>query len=338
MSVSTDPPSVLHLMDSLPKVELHVHLEGAISPHRVGMLADAVGENGQTRLSTITDLDELLKTLDWVCGLVRDHESAMAVAHDFAVAASRQGTVYAEVIVNPTHWSGMHFSDLLPALAEGFDLAADEGYADCRLLPSILREQSESEAIELVEWMGEADLHRIAGLSVDGNEESAGRTAPRFASAFSRASDLGFGLTAHAGETSGPEGVVDALDVLGVSRVDHGVRSAEDPDLARRLADEQIALNVCLTSNARLLYGGMERHPIRDLLAVGVPVTFNTDDPEILETSLSAEYALAVRWCNLTANDLVATLRTAIAASFCDEQDKASLMWSLDEWAGTVDL
>jgi adenosine deaminase len=241
---------------------------------------------------------------------VRTPESAAAVAHGFAVAASREGTVYVEVIVNPTHWSGMHFSDLIPALSSGFDRAAGEGFADCRLPPSLRRDQSESEALELVERMGDAGPSRVVGLSIDGNEKCAGRTASRFESAFSRASDLGFGLTAHAGESSGPGGVVDALDVLGVSRVDHGVRSAEDPALVRRLADERITLNVCLTSNVRRLYSSMTQHPIRDLLAAEVPITFNTDDPEILSTSLRAEYDLAARWCQLTAGDLEASVHT----------------------------
>jgi adenosine deaminase len=322
---------------SLPKVELHVHLEGAISARRIAALATSAGEPDEVQLSSITELDELLSTLDWVCGLVRDHHAAMAVAHDFSVAASRQGTVYAEVIVNPTHWAGLHFSQLLPALAAGFDAAAAEGYADCRLLPSILREQSEDEAIDLVNWMGSADLPRLAGLSIDGNEAAAGRTAPRFASAFSKAADLGFGRTVHAGESSGPRGVADALDVLGATRIDHGVRSAEDPRLLERLARERVMLNVCLTSNATLLYESLDDHPIREILAAGVPVTFNTDDPELLDTTLCDEYELAAHWCQLNAQDLVATVHDGIGAAFCYESDKAELGRRLDEWATTID-
>src|SRR4029450_12248227 len=105
----------------------------------------------------------------------------------FASRASADGTRYAEVIVNPTHWRSWSAGDLVAALAAGFDRAEADGLADCRLLPSILREQSEDEALALVRWMADERPGRVVGLSVDGNEARAGRTGPRFAPGFALA-------------------------------------------------------------------------------------------------------------------------------------------------------
>ena len=204
----------------VPKIELHIHLEGTFSPKRIVELATAAGEplpRPIDRLFEADNLADFLVTLDWVCGLVRDPATAERVAYDFATYAHGQGIVYAEAICNPTHWSGLDHDTLFRSLATGLDRAEADGLGDYRLLPSILRTQSTEEALALVEWMGTAGIERIVGLSIDGNEATAGRTGERFAAAYSRARELGFGCTAHAGESSGPEGVRDAIELLGVT-------------------------------------------------------------------------------------------------------------------------
>jgi adenosine deaminase len=252
------------LVRLLPKVELHMHLEGTFPPAKVGRLAAAAGETPPRPLDRLFEADNLadfLETLDWVCGLVRDEATAEEVALDFARYAADQGIVYAEVIANPTHWSGLPAPQLFAAFARGFDRAQAGGLPDVRLLPSILRQQSAEEAMALVEWMGTSGLDRIVGLSIDGNEDATGRTGPRFAPAYARAHELGFGRTAHAGESSGPAGVRDAIELLGVSRIDHGIRCVEDPDVLALVRSAGTTLNVCLTSNCTLLYRRIEDHP-----------------------------------------------------------------------------
>jgi adenosine deaminase len=175
---------------------------------------------------------------------------------------------------------------------------------------------------------------RIVGLSIDGNEQAAGRTGPRFAHAFAKAREAGIATTAHAGESSGPEGVWDALDLLRVNRIDHGVRAAEDPKLLARLAREEIVLNVCLTSNLVLLYPSIELHPLRKLLEAGVHATVNTDDPELLGITLTSEWAKVASLCGWTREDAVATTRRAIDAAFCDEAKKRELRVELESYLG----
>lgn len=323
---------------AVPKIELHIHLEGTFRPARVAELAAVAGEEPPRPVDRLFDVDNLadfLDTLDWVCGLVRDEPTAEQVAYDFAMYAHDQGIVYAEVIVNPTHWSGLTTAQLFPACARGFDRAQADGLGDFRLLPSILRQQPEQEARSLVEWIESAGLDRIVGLSTDGNEEAAGRTGPRFASAYADAARIGLGRTAHAGESSGAEGVRDAIELLGVSRIDHGVRCIEDPEVLDLVRQRGITLNVCLTSNCTLLYSSLDDHPIRELAAAGVHFTINTDDPETLGISLSSELSLAAQHLGWDLSDLVAAQHRAVDAAFCSEGGKQALRALIDQTVGT---
>src|SRR5262249_40116537 len=135
---------------------------------------------------------------------------------------------------------------------------------------SLLRQQAASEALELVDWLLERRHPRVVGLSIDGNEARAGRTGPRFADAFARAKAGGIHRTVHAGESSGPDGVWDALEYLHAERVDHGIRAIEDSRLVDVLATTRIPLNVCPGSNMKLgLYRARAEHPLNQLRTAG---------------------------------------------------------------------
>lgn len=320
---------------AMPKVELHVHLEGGFTPDRIAELAREAGEGLPDHRAPVgepTSLAELLRRLDWWCGLVRTPEQAERQAHDFAARLSADGVVYAEVIVNPTHWGGLPPSSLLHAVSAGFERAATAGLCDCRLLASLLRNQSGDEALQLVGELGRRPPSRLVGLSIDGNEAETGPTGERFAPAFAEAGGLGLGLTAHAGESSGPDGVRSALDDLGAVRVDHGVRAAEDPGLVQRLAAEGVTLNVCLSSNLALLYPDLDAHPLRTLVAAGVPVTVNTDDPVTLGVTLSGELAMAADHCRWDLAAAADATERAIAASFSPPDTASGLRRRLDRF------
>jgi adenosine deaminase len=180
--------------------------------------------------------------------------------------------------------------------------------------------------MELVEWVGDRHLPRIVGLGLDGNEETTGRTCPRFEPAFARTAEIGLGRTAHAGESSGPDGVRDALDILKVNRLDHGVRAIEDPALVGRLAHERVPLNVCTGSNIALgLYRDISEHPIGQLIEAGVPVTLNSDDNRAINVSLPTEFLEVGRSLGWTMSDVNAATRRAIDAAFCDDRRAAEL-------------
>jgi adenosine deaminase len=193
-----------------------------------------------------------------------------------------------------------------------------------------LRQQTAAEATELVEWLVERRHPRIVGLSIDGNEVAAGRTGPRFAAAFARARDCGLHRTVHAGESSGPEGVRDALDLLFAERIDHGVRAIEDPELVAELAQRQIPLDVCPGSNVKLgLYSDRASHPLDALRRAGVRVSINTDDPAMMGHTLVSEYADTAQAYEWDASILRDIARTSIDASFCQPELRQHLLATL---------
>jgi adenosine deaminase len=168
---------------------------------------------------------------------------------------------------------------------------------------------------------------------VDGNEATAGRTGPRFVDAFRRAGDAGLRRTVHAGESSGPEGVWDAVELLNADRIDHGVRAIEDATLVAMLAERQIPLGICPTSNIVLgVYPSIQEHPIERLRAAGVRVSVNTDDPALLGASLVGEYNLCRQAFGWTDDVTREVARTSIEASFADANVKENLLKALGTW------
>ncbi len=228
---------------ALPKAEVHVHLEGCFEPTDVQRLANAAGEPLPRPVESLFDMTGLdltafLELLDWSCGLVRTRDQLASAAYAFAERETVAGVAYADVIVNPTHWSAWRnrLDEFIDALDAGFHEAEADGLTPVGLCISLLRQQSASEALELVDWLLERRHPRVVGLSIDGNEAAAGRTGPRFSDAFKRAAECGLHRTVHAGESSGPEGVRDALDYLYAERIDHGIRAINDPALVSELA------------------------------------------------------------------------------------------------------
>ena len=323
---------------SLPKAEIHIHLEGCFA---TDTLVELARENGVAlprppeRLLSFSGLSEFLEYLDFACGLMRTKEQLANAAYAFSRRMRQAGAGYADVIVNPTHWSRWRgdLKGLVEALDAGFSAAEQDGLPPVGLCVSLLRQQTATEAVALVDELLRLRNPRVVALSVDGNEGAAGRTGPKFAEAFQSAGRAGLKRTAHAGESSGPEGVHDAIFLLGVDRIDHGVRAVEDPEVMRILADRQIPLGVCPTSNITLgLYRSLGEHPIDRLRRAGVPVSVNTDDPELLGIDLVEEFsrtAAAFSWDKPTCR---AMAETSIRASFADADRKAALLAELAAW------
>ncbi|HLY54459.1 MAG TPA: adenosine deaminase, partial [Stellaceae bacterium] len=296
-------------LEQLPKAEIHLHIEGCLDRRDLADLAEAAGERlprPADRLFQFGGLSEFLAFLDWACGLARRADQLEAIAYRTAQRLAAQGTLYADVIINPTHWSAWRrrIPAMLDALDTGFSAAEQDGLPSVGLCVSLLRGQSAEEAIELVDLLLERRHDRVVALSVDGNEAATGRTGVRFAEAFRRAAVGGLARTVHAGESSGPEGVRDAVDLLGADRIDHGVRAIEDPALVERLAEAGVPLGICPTSNVVLgLYPDIAAHPIDRLRQAGVRVSVNTDDPALLGIGLVDEYrrcAEAFGWTDET--------------------------------------
>ena len=222
---------------------------------------------------------------------------------------------------------------MIEALDQGFASAEQDGLPSVGLCVSLLRTQTADEANELVEQLAAWRMPRVVALSIDGNEAAAGRTGPRFAEAFRKAGAAGLKRTVHAGESSGPEGVRDAIELLGADRIDHGVRAIEDNAVVALLAERGISLGVCPTSNIALkVYPSMEAHPLDRLRRAGVRVSINTDDPSLLGTNLPLEYEIARATYGWTEDVLRDFARTSIEASFAGPDIKEKMRGNLSEW------
>jgi adenosine deaminase len=323
---------------SMPKAEVHVHLEGCFE---IETIADLARENNidlprpQQELFSVDSLSEFLNLLDFICGLFRTKDQLAKAAYAFCQRLADVGTGYADVIVNPTHWSRWRndLEGLVEGLDAGFAAAEYDGLPSAGLCVSLLRQQSASEAIEVVEKLLRLRHPRVAALSIDGNEALSGRTAGKFAPAFELAGRGGLKRTVHAGESSGPDGIRDAVLVLCADRIDHGVRAIEDNELMAILADRQVPLGICPTSNLALgLYDTLGEHPVDRLRLAGIPISVNTDDPAFLQTDLVEEYertADAFGWDKETCRGIAAT---SIRASFAPKSLKDRLLGDLDRW------
>lgn len=332
--------AMLPALRALPKAEVHIHLEGCFEASQIAAMARAAGvalPRPESELLSFQGLADFLEFLDFVCGLVTTQDMLAQAAYRFCERLAQAGTGHGDVIVNPTHWH--HWRTDIPGMIAGLDAgfraAEEDGLATAALCISLLRQQTATEAVDLVELLTELNHPRVAALSVDGNEAAAGRTGTRFAEAFRRAGAAGLHRTVHAGESSGPEGVWDALDLLQADRIDHGVRAIEDPRLVARLAESGVALGVCPSSNLTLgLYPSLQDHPLDALRKAGVRVSVNTDDPALLAIDLPREIAGCVAAYGWDAAILRDVAATSIDASYASPDRKAALTAALSRWPG----
>ena len=323
---------------ALPKAAIHVHLEGCFSREQIVGLAQAAGEplpRPSEELFAFKNLAEFLGFLDWSCGLVRTEAQVEAMAYSFCARLAENGAGYADAIINPTHWPTWRhrLPEMIAALDRGFTAAERDDLPPVGLCLSLLRQQSADEAAELLDMMIERRCPRVVALSIDGNEAAAGRTGPRFADTFRRAAAAGFHRTVHAGESSGPDGIRDAIHLLGAERIDHGVRAAEDAALMDEIRDIGIPLDMTPTSNVRLgVYSRYEEHPIERLRQHGIAVSIGSDEPELLETTLVEEYARMAETFGWSDDVLRAVAKTSIEASFARPEIKRDLLDALAAW------
>jgi adenosine deaminase len=333
MTINTD--SRLH---ALPKAEVHLHLEGCFEAATIAQWARAQGvalPRPQVDLFRFAGLADFLAFLDLACGLASTPQCLVELSYGPSQRLADNGIGYADVIFNPTHWHACHgrLPAMIDAMDAGFSAAEQDGLPPVGLCVSLLRTQTAAQATELVETLRGMRHPPVRALSVDGNEATAGRTGPLFADAFKRAANDGLRRTVHAGESSGPEGVWDAINLLGADRIDHGVRAIEDAALVQELAERGIPLGICPTSNVVLgVYPSIAAHPIDKLRAAGVRVSLNTDDLALLGASLVGEYTLCRDTFAWNDETIRAIACTSIEASFADADTKTGLLQVLMAW------
>jgi adenosine deaminase len=313
----------------IPKAELHCHLEGSIPPALARELAERNGVDvplgliGERGHYVWKDFLSFLAAYDLVCTTLRTAPDFGEVIYSYLAGAAREGAVYVEMFCSPERPAalGIPYGAWLEALEDGIDRARRDFGIEGRIIIICIRHRGPERALAMVRAMVSEPHRYVVGFGMGGDE--AQFRPVDFAPAYRLAHDKGFGCTVHAGEVLGPESVWAAINDLPVTRIGHGVRSAEDPRLMAELARRGTILEVCPGSNIALgVYPDRAAHPLHRLIAAGVRVTLNSDDPPFFHTTLGAEYDQA----GLEEVALRTITHTAIAASFADEGTKQRLL------------
>ena len=338
----TEPPSDFILL--LPKAELHLHLEGTVDPPTLAELSRRhptplsttnnryrnIEDSG--RVFTEDEARALYEYKDftgflWAFKAVTER---LRTANDYELVTYRmmqklraQNIVHAEVYVSVgvVQWRGQEFAPLFEGLERGRERGERDFGVSLYWIFDAVRHFGVEEAGQVVEEATRFKNRNVIGIGLGGDE----RRAPpeQFHEVYRHAARAGLRLTIHAGETAGPESVWGALRELKADRIGHGLHAAEDPELVRYLADRQIPVEICITSN--VLTGccaAAGDHPVRKLFDAGVLVTLNTDDPDMFHTTLAREYQVAQQVFGFTDDELRRLAQNSFRASFLPDDKK----------------
>lgn len=324
------------MTEHLLKAEIHCHIEGAAPPalalaqaEKYGVDASRILQDGRYLWS---DFSEFLVCYDKVAALFRTDADYALLTETYLLELAAVNTIYSEVIVSPDHGDriGLGADAYLAGISEGIRRARDRSGIEARIIVTGERHFGPESVIAAAQYAARSDNPLVTGFNMAG-EERMGRVAD-YARAFDIARDAGLGLTVHAGEVCGPFSVADALDIVRPSRIGHGVRAIEDPALVARLAELDVVLEVCPGSNIALkVYPDFDSHPLPQLMAAGVRVCLNSDDPPFFGTSLGREYEIAANVMGFSENEINDMTRTAIEAAFVDDATRGRLLARLDE-------
>jgi adenosine deaminase len=317
----------------MPKVEIHVHLEGSIRPATLLTLAErnrvtlpASDMEGLRAFYRFTNFEHFLQVYFAIVKCLRTVADFELIAYQFGADMARQNIRYAEVTFTPqisVANTGLPFDDILAGLNAGRSRAEAEFGIEFRWIMDMVRDHPDSR-FHVVEWAASAQDRGVVGLGLGGTEN--GHSSEWFADAYAVAREAGLRSVIHAGETAGPDSVWAAIRLLGAERIGHGVRSVEDPALVEYLKQHQIPLEVCPTSNLCLgIYASYQQHPLRQLWEQGIYVTVNSDDPPMFNTDLVSEYQALASEMGFSAGELERLNLNALRAAFLPDERKASL-------------
>ncbi|MEW1638712.1 adenosine deaminase [Streptomyces sp. NPDC093801] len=333
-------PDLHPFIAGLPKAELHVHHVGSASPRIVAELAsrhpDSKVPTDPEALAdyfTFTDFAHFIEVYLSVVDLVRTPDDVRTLTFEVARDMARQNIRYAELTITPYSSTrrGIDEHAFMEAIEEARKAAESELGVILRWCFDIPGEAGLEAAAETARLAVDLRPEGLVSFGLGGPEIGVPR--PQFKPYFDRARAAGLHSVPHAGETTGPETVWDAIRELGAERIGHGTSSTQDPELLAYLAEHRIALEVCPTSNiATRAVTDLDRHPVKEMVRAGVLVTINSDDPPMFGSDLNNEYAVAARLLDLDERGLAQLAKNAVEASFLDPAGKARLTAEIDAY------
>jgi len=325
----------------LPKAELHVHHVGSASPRIVAELA--ARHEGATPVPAepaaladyfaFRDFAHFIEVYLSVVDLIRDDEDVRMLTYEVARELARQQVRYAELTLTPysSVKRGIPAEAYCAAIEDARRAASADFGIDLRWCFDIPGEAGLPAAEETLRIALAERPDGLISFGLGGPEIGVPR--PQFKPYFDKARAAGLHSVPHAGETTGPRTVWDAIRDLGAERIGHGITAAQDPELMAYLAEHRIPLEICPTSNVRTrAVASLDEHPLARLVAAGVPVSINSDDPPMFGTTLEQEYAVAAELLDLDAQGVAGLARAAVEQSFLDPAGQAALIAEIEAY------
>jgi len=319
--------------ERMPKVELHVHLEGSILPRTLLKLAKrnqitltAQDVEGLERLYHFRNFDQFLESYITITSCLRTQDDYQLIAYEYGYECARQNIRYAEVtftVLTNTQLTGLSWQEILQGLNAGREQAHREFGVWWQWIFDIVRNLPDTQR-EVLDITLAAREMGVVGLGLGGSED--GYPPELFVDTFHRAEMEGLHRVPHAGEIAGPKSVWSALKLLHAERIGHGVRSVEDRSLVEFLRENSIPLEICPTSNIRLqVYRDYAHHPLRQLWDAGLQITIGSDDPPMFGTDLNHEFLVLVKEFGFTQSELERISLNGIQASFLNLAEKQKI-------------
>jgi adenosine deaminase len=317
--------------ERVPKVELHLHLEGAIPYEVLWELVRKYGGDPQVpdkaalfRKFEYKDFPHFIETWIWMIQFLREYEDFTLFAEAVARDLANQNIRYAEAFYSPPDFvrRGLQVQRLTEAIRAGLNRVPE---IEIALIADVVRDLGPENAALILAQLNEVRSLSVIGIGLGGSEQ---RFPPEpFEKVYAEARRLGFHTTAHAGEAAGPESLWGAIRSLQVERIGHGVRADEDKELLTYLVETQLPLEVCPLSNVRTgVVRSIEEHPARALFERGVFITINTDDPKMFGNSLAEEYRLLEECLGFSRPELRSLILNGISASWLQPERKTAMI------------
>jgi len=328
----------------LPKIDLHRHMEGCL---RLETLAEVAREHGVNLPSydieelrpyvqftdDVPDFNNFMSKMELLRQFYSEREAVERIAFEAIADAAQDNIEYLELRISPAG-KQMPAEEVMDAVTAAVKRASQDYSIEARLLITLVREFGVRVSEQVLELAIAYQDRGVVGIDLAGHEES--HSARPFADVCRRAQKAGLGVTIHAGEVGGAENVREAIEILGAKRIGHGVRSIEDHRVVRMLQEHNIALEVCPTSNLQTgVTHAFTQHPLRDLYHLAVPVTINTDDPSVSDTTLTDEYLVAVMVMGFSIRDIQQIILNAAKMAFLPPDEKRAL---IQRFRGYFDL
>ncbi|MBN2328856.1 MAG: adenosine deaminase [Candidatus Omnitrophica bacterium] len=323
------PEGCVRFLQAIPKAEIHLHFEGAVFGPTILALARKYKSPEIRTLSDaewrlfFTDAQMFFENFLSLSSLFREPEDFYIAAFDLGRRLAQENIQYVEITIAPHKFmrAGVPYPDLMEAVNRGLRDAPGADRREHRFIIDIVRDLGPALGMDMMREVERHPIAEAAGVGLGGGENY---PAEDSAEVFAFAESIGLRKTAHAGEGRGPQSIWSALQSLGVERIDHGVRAREDEKLLDYLAENQIPLNQCPTSNVMLgVAPGLKEHPFRFYWERGIPLTVGSDDPAFFKVSLTGELEKLIAFQHFTLDEIPALIENALRASFLDDGAKA---------------